>query len=359
MNKIINCFSVMICSFLLFSCKKNADIQIQSLSKSGEEFYFGEKVPVWAATSGDKDGIRYEWSATGGTFDGFRTQDLFENLWIAPAQAGEYTVTAKAKNGGSNSSRSTVMKVTRYFFDEFQSAYTFNGNGWSTSNTATPVLKNDVDPAKSTAELTASSSSTPNIRRTLNLAPLKLPFSIRTKLGWKNFYRDGSNMYFSLFFVQPAKTEIPYIREIRWEIWPTANPAATDNYQIRYELFTPATNTSVWSGDANTLPAPLPLISPVKGKNVQLTLAKDELKSFTFSVDKNELFSTYVNGVLWFESDGLKKWLEYARATYPGYEEPLAKEYRITFPSKSGSTGTTISLKSVYINNDGTPLNNP
>ncbi|HYK57660.1 MAG TPA: hypothetical protein VEV15_14425, partial [Flavisolibacter sp.] len=86
------------------SCKKEVNVKIESLSKSGQEFYFGEKVPVWAATSGDKKDIAYEWSATGGTFDGWRTQNLFENLWIAPAQAGEYTITATAKNGGSSSS---------------------------------------------------------------------------------------------------------------------------------------------------------------------------------------------------------------------------------------------------------------
>ena len=166
-----------------FACKKTVDVSIESLMKSGEEFYFGEKVPVWTRTSGgDKGDITYEWSATGGTFDGWRTQNLFENLWIAPDSAGEYTVTVKAKSDGSSSSKSTVMKVTRYYFDEFQSTYTLNGNGWSTSNT-TNTLKNTTDAASSTLELTASSTSTPNIRRNLDLAELKIPFSVRTRLA--------------------------------------------------------------------------------------------------------------------------------------------------------------------------------
>ena len=165
---------VVICTFA-FSCKKNIDVQIESLNKSGQEFYFGEKVPVWASTSGDLDGMYYEWTATGGTFDGFRTQNLFENLWIAPNVPGEYTVTATAKSDGSSSSKSTNLKVTRYYFDEFQSVYTLNGNGWATSNT-TNSLKNNTDPALSSLELTASASSAPNIRRTLNLAELKIPF---------------------------------------------------------------------------------------------------------------------------------------------------------------------------------------
>lgn len=355
MNKSINCWFVTICLVLLISCKKDADIQIESLSKSGEEFYFGEKVPVWAATSGDKDGIGYEWSATGGSFDGFRTQNLFENLWIAPSQPGEYTITAKAKNGGSNSSRSTSMKVTRYYFDEFQSAYTFNGNGWSTSNTSN-VLKNNTDAALSTAEITASSTSTPNIRRSLNLSELKIPFSIRTKIGWNTFYRAGQNTFISLYFAQPANVTIPYIREIRWEFLPTANPATTNNYQIRFETFVPATNTSQWSTPGNTFPLPGTLIEPVAGRSALFSMAANQLKNFTFSVDKDNIFSAHVDGALWFTSNSIKDWLAKAKLQYPGFADPVAKEFRVTFPARSGTTGTTIVLKSVYINNDGTIL---
>jgi hypothetical protein len=337
-----------------FSCKKKVDVSIESLSKSGEEFYFGERVPVWAVTSGgDRNDISYEWSASGGSFDDNRTANLFENLWIAPDSVGEYTVTAKVKSDGSSSSRSTTMKVTRYYFDEFQSAYTLNGNGWSTSNTSNKLL-NDTDPALSTLELTASSSSTPNIRRTLDLAELKIPFSVRTKLAWKNYFRANSTISIRLFFKQPSNPNYPFIREIRWEIWPTVNPATTDNYQIRYETFIPATNTSKFSAVGNTLPSPLPLIDPVKGKRADHVMGNGVVKSFSMSVDANNIFHAYVDGVLWFTSTGIKDWLDYARANYPGFEDPVANQYEVDFPSKeSNKSGTTLVMKSVYINNDG------
>jgi hypothetical protein len=236
MRTIYNLFSIIAVCIFAISCKKDIDVKIESLNKAGQEFYFGEKVPVWASTNGEIDGISYDWTTTGGTFDGFRTQNLFENLWIAPNVPGEYTVTATAKNDGSSSSKSTTMKVTRYYFDEFQSAYTLNGNGWALSNitTAGQKLITDVDPANSRLELTATATSAPNIRRTLNLSELKLPFSIRSKLGWKCYFRPGSAITISLFFNQPSTPAIPYLREIRWEIWPSADPATTDNYQIRY-----------------------------------------------------------------------------------------------------------------------------
>jgi hypothetical protein len=336
------------------SCKKDTGIQIQSLNKSGQEFYFGEKVPVWATTTGQQDGIVYTWSATGGTFDGNRTQNLFENLWIAPGEPGDYTVTASAKNGGTTTSKSTTLRVTRYYFDEFQSAYTLNGNGWSTSNT-TNTLKNNTDAAQSTLEVVSSSTSSPNIRRSTNLAPLKIPFSIRTRLAWKTFFRAASPFSISLYFTQPSNATIPYIREIRWEIWPTVDPATTDNYQVRYETFIPATNTSKFSTEGNSLPDPQPLISPVKGKMPDLAMANGQFRNLSFSVDAGFVFHAYIDGNLWFTSNGLKDWLDYAKTTYPGFEDPVAKEYRVTFPARqtTSASGTTMVMKHLYINNDG------
>lgn len=353
MSKIYKLFTIAAVCTLAFSCKKNVGIKVESLNKAGQEFYFGERVPVWLSVTGDKHDMTYEWSATGGSFDGWRTQDVFENLWVAPNTPGEYTITATAKNKDGSSSKSTTMKVTRYFFDEFQSAYTLNGNGWSTSNTTNSLVTN-VDPANSRLDLTASSTSAPNVRRTLNLAELKIPFSVRTRLSWRNYFRANSTITISLFFNPQSNPTYPYIREIRWEIWPTVNAATTDNYQIRYETFVPATNTSKFSTVGNTVPNPLPLINPVKGRRGDHTMANGAVKSFSFSVDANQVFHAYVDGALWFTSNGIKDWLTYAKANYPGYEDLVAREYRVAFPAKeTTNVGTTISMKSVYINNDG------
>ena len=352
MRKIYRFLPVIGLCIFAFSCKKDVGVKIDYLNKAGQEFYFGEKVPVWAGTTGDLDGISYEWTASGGSFDGFRTQNLYENLWIAPNATGEYTVTATAKKDGNNSSKSTSMKVTRYFFDEFQSTYTLNGNGWTTSNT-TNTLVTDTDTAKSRLELTASSTSAPNVRRTLNLADLKIPFSIRTRMAWKTYFRAGQAITISLFFNQPTNPSYPYIREIRWEIFPTVNPATTNNYQVRYETFVPATNTSKFSTVGNVVPNPLPLINPVSGKKVDLAMANGVLKNLSFSIDKNNVFYAHVDGVQWFTSDGIKDWLAYAKTTYPGFQDPSPKEYRVAFPAKEATNvGSTIFLKSVYINND-------
>src|SRR5215207_8766938 len=107
MRRIYNSFSIIAVCLLAFSCKKDIDVKVESLNKAGQEFYFGEKVPVWASTAGDKNDITYEWTATGGSFDGWRTQNLYENLWIAPDVPGEYTVSVKAIGDGNTSTKST------------------------------------------------------------------------------------------------------------------------------------------------------------------------------------------------------------------------------------------------------------
>jgi hypothetical protein len=358
MRKIYGAVLMLLLSILSFSCKKEK-IEIQTLSKAGDEFYFGEKVPVWAATTGDLDKLKYSWSATGGTFDGWRTQDLYENLWIAPNTPGEYTVTVTAKDGKATSSRSTKMKVTRYFFDEFQSAFTFNGNGWTQSNT-TQALITDSDANKAKVELTASATSGPNIRRTLNLAELKIPFSISTKFGWKTFFRANQAITVSVYFVQPAENaNYPYMREIRWEIWPTVNPATTDNYQIRYETFVPENaSSSKFSAVGAVLPAPQPLFTPVKGRKPELAFANGVEKTISISIDASNVVHAYIDGVLWFQSNGFKDWLDFAKTKYPGFQDPIVKEFRIAFPARANNneTGSVLTVNSVYINNDGTIL---
>jgi len=60
MLKINRLFLFMVVCLFAFSCKKKIDVKIVSLNKAGEEFYFGEKVPVWASTAGDKNEISYD-----------------------------------------------------------------------------------------------------------------------------------------------------------------------------------------------------------------------------------------------------------------------------------------------------------
>lgn len=322
--------------------------KIESLNKPGEEFYFGEWVPVWVEATGMGETPYYNWTATGGVFENDRTQHLRENLWIAPNKKGNYTVTASS-NGAS---KSATMNVVRYFFDEFQSIYTTNGNGWGTSN-AKGTLQNNTDTAASYYQLVSSSSSSGSMQRTFTTVPLSFPMCVRTRLSWTSHFKPNGEFYISLYFVQPLNNPTyPYIREIRLEVYPTVNPVTTNNYQIRYETYTPSTNVSMFSTSTSTLPNALPLKNPTNGKDPIFAMADGQQKSFTIAIDANNVLSVYVDGTLWIQSNGIKDWLTYAKATYTGFQDPVFKQYKMTFPGKDGSKVTTMLMKSVYISND-------
>ncbi|WP_026904125.1 PKD domain-containing protein [Pedobacter glucosidilyticus] len=366
-----NIFYVLVLGLIITSCKKDDEVEMVSLNKAGDEYYFGEKVLMWASTEGEKEGMSYEWSANGGRFEGFRTQNLFENVWVAPTQVGQYQVTATAKKGKNTSTRTTTMNVTRYFFDHFQSPYTFIGNGWSQSNVrggTTPVLFNSNNRQNSSIELASNrnnnSNTDANIRRLLNLAELKIPFSVRTKIGYKTFFKTGAPFTVRLLFNQPSRNpERAYIREIRWEIWPRNNPATQNNYQIRFETYTPATGTGTFT--VGTFPAPYALTGPgltaQSGRDPRFLFTDGVAKNITFSINAENVFIAHVEGVEWFRSDGIKNWLAEAKTRFPDFEDPVVREFQIQFPGKvaADTNPSILFLNSVYINNDGTILSDP
>jgi len=353
MKKIFSILCLALAIMTVSSCKKEKYVEIVNLTKKGTEFYYGERVEVWTGTEGDARDITYDWTCTGGYFYGSHTQHLFENLWIAPAEPGEYTVTATARNGGSSSSRSTTMNVKWYFFDEFQTS--ISTTGWTTTN-ATAVLSANQDPALSLVEFRPTGTLGARLAKQLDHHPLTIPFSMKTTLGWRTHFRAGQAIFIRLLFKQPlGNFNYPYLREIRWEYWPIST---ANNYRIRYELYTPATNTSQWSVQGNVLPAPPALIDPTQGRNTIFSAAEHEEKTLAFSVDADHVFHAHVNGQIWFQSNAIKEWLAYAKATYPGFEDPVGSYIEYTAPTLTAAdqTPTRIFINGVYISTDGSIL---
>jgi hypothetical protein len=368
--KIFKLFMYVVASGIVFTgCKKDPEIELVSLNKIGEEHYFGEKVLMWASTEGDKKDMTYEWTTTGGTFEGARTQDRFENVWIAPTQVGQFDVSITAKNGKSSSIKTSTLNVTRYFFDHFQSPNIFARNGWPgwATNNVIFSQRNSDDKLTSSLRISPSrvnnSNINVNLRKELNSAELKIPFSVRAKMGFDTYFKPDASFCISLTFSQPrANPERPFIREIRWEVFPSPTNTTSANFQIRYEVFTPSKNLSVFSTNTGVYPAAGPLINPITGRNNALfTMTSNVAKNFTFSMEADETFVTHVNGVEWFRSAGIKNWLTAARAQYPGFEAPVANEFRILMPGRAATTlpVSQLFINSVYINNDGTILNSP
>jgi hypothetical protein len=261
------------------------------------------------------------------------------------------------------------MNVTRYYFDHFQNPNIFRGEGWpgwSRTNATTTQLNSDSK-LTSSLEIIPSRVNTSNtdvvIAKTLNAADLKIPFSVRAKIGFRNYFKPGAPFAMQLTFLPPlGNPNRPFLREIRWEVYPSPTNATSVNYQIRYEVFTPQTNGSSFSTDAGAYPAATALIAPVTGRNNALfTMTSNVAKNFTMSVEADDTFVAHVDGVEWFRSNGLKNWLAAARAQFPGFADPIANQFRITMPGKASTTlaNSELFINSLYINNDGTILKDP
>jgi hypothetical protein len=324
------------------ACEEGDSVEIITLGKAGDYFYFGEKVPVWAGVEGDLNEISYDWECTGGRFDGWRTQHLFENLWIAPTEAGEYIVTVTAKNGGKSDSRQTKMKVVNYFSENFEYG-SKNPAGWASSNTTLEYGTNPKDPKDMLVYVPSTSNTAdPQFRRTLTGTPLFPPFSIRTKImytGYKtvtNITSGNSATFLSIFFVQPTEnTDKPYIREIRWEFCPPAT-GTNLNWRLRMESFLPATGKSIWATDAgNNNPVPAPFLQTIQGRNELFNFSANQYHTFAMTVDADWNFSAYADGNAFVtKSDVLKKFVTINGLNHLDMQ---VREFRLTTPRKSSS----------------------
>jgi hypothetical protein len=351
----------------LAACEDDMAVQIDTLSKGGDTFHFGEKVVVWAGVNGDIGNIGYDWSCTGGSFYGPYTQHLFENLWIAPNEPGNYTVKVVAKTGKESDYRETNMKVTNYFFEYFENSQ--NPSGWAGGNgTRTFTTTTGKDGGTVTClqnQSTATSDS--YIRKPLTDIPLEPPFSVQATFKYSRYRSatqvtsSGHGMWMSIYFVQPdGQYDKPFIREIRWELCPPATGSAA-NWRLRMESYVLASNRSRWAANNGTnLPVPEPFVpNLISGRNPMFAFGANTYKTMSMTIDENLNFSAYFDGQLFVDkSPAIKNFLK--AHDIENSRKLIVKEFRFTQPRKSSSSAangeTTFLFTEVRINNARTAI---
>jgi hypothetical protein len=295
MKKIQYLFIVMAVLFLAGCQKEDGFVKIDSVSKVGNEFFQGQKIQVWvAAEIGDLKNAKYFWECDGGSFSG--PKNLFQNVWVAPRKAGEYTVTCTVECNGESDTRSTKMTVGDYFFDKFSVAST----NFSLSNFNATYSNGEV-------LLVGSKSNTRgSFRREFGDTALFNPFTYKADVAWRVKYKNAtSSMYYRLQFNKPIRyngTKVKkYIREIRLEIWPTAT-GTNKNYSLSYEVFSSEFSTSTWVTGEN-------------GRKDQFVFAdgskaadKKGMRPISISVDKDGKIIVKLDGASVLESEIVKTW---------------------------------------------------
>jgi hypothetical protein len=314
------------------------------LSKGGDTFYFGEKVPVWTilrSNPGNVSKVTYDWECTGGVFDGHATQHLYENLWIAPRTVGEYTVQVSAKMGDQTETRQTNMKVTNFYTDTFDD--TRNPGGWTQGTSL--LLSWDV--GRMILQNTSNGREGTCFKQFPVADNLVPPFSIQVQMDY-SAYRSGvtsvssmTGTTFYLSFYQPSiNPEKPYVRNITWTFCPVA---ATENSQLTIEHLTPE------NGRSGTLLSALI-------RNGALSFGADETHTLTLTVDEDLQLRISCDGQIIHNTDAIRNFVD----KYEIVQDFNVREFRYQLPAKTianaptGETGWNI--RRVQINDSHTAI---
>jgi hypothetical protein len=332
-------------AMLTVACKDEESIEITSLSKGGSTFYFGEKVPVWTCLNQNPGNVTYDWDCTGGFFDGIFTQHLYENLWVAPREAGEYTVQVTANAGNQSETRQTKMKVTNFYLDTFENVNAQNSAGWTLSGATVEwgngamIVKsqyNDRD-ASVFREFPVSDDLEPPLS-----IQIKMNYSgYRTVTGNANSASNGGT-YIRLAFTQPAANpDKPFVQYLSWIVCPVT-PGSNSYLDIRQN--TPQTGASS-------------AISSVGTKNSFMTFPANETHTFTITLDSDLLITTSFDGqTVVNRSDIIAKFVS-DNAVEQSFN---VRELRILVPRKSSASAelgeTTWNVTQVQINDKRTAI---
>lgn len=280
----------------LFACEKDdLTVEIDSVSKFGSEFFQGQKVQVWvSANVSDLGNATYKWECTGGSFSG--PANLFQNVWVAPREQGEFLVTCTVECNGKSDKRSTKMIVGPYFFDKFS----FPSTNFTLSNFTATYANGEV-------LLVGSRSNTRgSFRRAFGDTALYNPFTYKAEMAWRDKYKNAaSSMYYRLQFDKPRRhdgTKVKqYIREVRLEIWPTSTGTA-NNYSLSYEVFNSEFSMATWT-------------TVVVGRKPEFVFTdgakapdKKGMRPITISIDASYRTTVTLDGNPVIQSDAISTW---------------------------------------------------
>jgi hypothetical protein len=283
-------------ALLILGCtKEEGSVAIDSLYKNGNEFFQGQKVPVWVgAKVADLASTSFDWKCDGGSFSG--PKGLFQNVWVAPRKAGEYTITCTVDCNGKSESKSVKMNVGQYFFDKFS----VTSSNFSVSNFTATYANGEV-------MLVGSKSNTRgSFRREFGDTALFNPFTYKADMAYRVKYKNAtSSMYYRLQFNKPVRydgTKVKqYIREIRLEIWPTSTGTA-NNYSLQYEVFSSEFSMSTWTTVESGRKTPFVFTDGSKAADLK------GMRPISLSVNSDFRIIITLDGASVLESDAIKTW---------------------------------------------------
>lgn len=351
MKQINQYLSVLFAVLLIAGCEEEPFVEIDSVSAMGDEFFFNQKIKVWAAIKTDNlPAARYTWSCDGGRLT--QPQSLDENTWLSPREPGIYNITCVVDVDGVKRSRTRQMFVSGLYFDKFErTPHTLTTN----SSTASLVLDQTTGTSHLETRVTTITASRGYVQRAFDDAQLHAPFSIKAKLGWLsnfpvnpvtiNSVTAQNTIYYEWTLNRdPDRLDNLYVDNIVFEWYPRGRttPALANNGILRYRVRNVATNGTT----TNT----------VNFNHPGLNFAQGELKQVSMSLDANYIFHFFVGGVEVATTDAIAQW----RTTNGSQDDIYINQWRINYVSNTSQNASSappvIYIDDVVALDDGTVL---
>lgn len=277
---------LLLIGILFTSCSDDGNVSIVSLNTYGSKVCMNDRVKVFVSAETDgKDTPTYEWGCTGGQMT--NPQGLFENVWQAPKQAGEYEIWVTVECSGVKETRRAKMIVLdEYFYSNFETPY-YN-EGYSNSSM---TLAQD----SKTGSLKLTSSKEKGIfQRNWDDNTLVAPYSMQMKYNPDTF-KSGNTVNFRIAFSSVTGVEKD-LRNINFSIEPL-----TGKYAIYCEFY-------------DLKQGVIANITANEGTSNDFKFTK-KWKNISVSLDASNKFIVYQEGVKIVESTILST--SFSQASYP------------------------------------------
>lgn len=270
------------------ACDNEGSVNIVSLNTFGSKVCRNDNVKVFvsAETSGE-DLPTYEWGCSGGALT--NPPGLFENVWKAPNEPGEYEIWVTVeRNGAKDTRRAKITVLDELFYSDFEAPY-YN-EGYSNSNM---TLKQDTKTGS--VSLTASKDEARfqrNWDAELGVAP---PYSMQMKYQPTSFKADNV-IDFRIAFMALEEELARRLSNINFSVEPL-----TGEYCIKCNYYDMFTGMDV-------------VLELEKGQN-DLLKSMNIWRYIAISIDETNRFVVYCDGTKLVESNILSE--HFDQASFP------------------------------------------
>lgn len=345
-------YLILLCSLflLLFSCKDESFVKIDSLQVLGEEFYYGQTVNIaMSVKTSDPDNTTYFWECDGGTL--LNRQGYTLNQWKAPRVSGRYKVRCTVTCNDEKQTREAEIFVNGFFFQRFESGEGTNTlpTGWG-QDYSQPQIRNH----RLELQVNNNAQSHGTARYAFGQSNMYPPFSVKADVGivgetaasvnnfnpkYPNSDKSNPNSFASRFpnadnwcaiaitgNTLSADTITHFINEVRVIFYPEADHALPEMKFLKRDgdPTNPADTIAIAKSDFDAIftfqvtrkaniGAGIPQQQVTYGipfKASSLIYGVEDPHTIGLSVDMDYNVSVAANGAVIFTTDAIKTWRE-------------------------------------------------